>query len=462
MLENMKPTETKRPEQSIVYDEHFYGSFSEVAAFEANEFFDGDENYRKQQKKQFIAGEIQNPHLDLPSINIEEINNIEASLLAQKTDLLNNEQNEVIKQAYRWKLNEKIAEIRMIKSAIAGNGYRRFNRYSEFIYGKPSPDIFAYEINKIRTKAESHVNSDNEIVKSAAVDLLSYLPEINNPTTLKLPSKASVQYANQQTAQEMSDLINIESDETEFDSKAILDAFKNALQQIGDNEWVVVVDPNSSKTAVSVSQSNMEVIIPESRKVDQDKLKSLIIHEVGTHVARRENGERSKLKLLGLGLDRYLTAEEGISTMREQAYAGKVADFRGIDGHLAISLAKGLDGKPRDFRQVYQIMEKYYFFNNVTAKSKRTELESFEKAQDSAWKHCVRTFRGTDCATAGACFTKDIVYREGNIDIWALIENDPSSMMKFNIGKYNPSNNRHVWVLEQLGITDRDLVDLEA
>jgi hypothetical protein len=73
----------------------------------------------------------------------------------------------------------------------------------------------------------------------------------------------------------------------------------------------------------------------------------------------------------------------------------------------------------------------------------------------------VRTFRGSDCKTAGACFTKDIIYREGNMGVWDLVKTNPEEMKQFNIGKYDPTNKRHMWVLAKLGITDSDLASLK-
>jgi hypothetical protein len=61
----------------------------------------------------------------------------------------------------------------------------------------------------------------------------------------------------------------------------------------------VIID-SSSKTAISVDLENKSIKIPESRVVTMKKLQSLIVHEVGTHVARRLNGERSSLQLLAL------------------------------------------------------------------------------------------------------------------------------------------------------------------
>lgn len=162
--------------------------------------------------------------------------------------------------------------------------------------------------------------------------------------------------------------------------------------------------------------------------------------------------------LLGLGLDRYEVGEEGIATLREQAIAGKVDDFAGLEGHLAISLARGLDGQPRNFRQVFASLEKYFIFKFLL--DGKTLPDAKAQAQNSAWNRCVRTFRGTDCATAGGCFTKDIIYRQGNIGVWEVIRQTPAEMARFNLGKYDPANPRHLWILDRLEITDEDLEQL--
>jgi hypothetical protein len=126
---------------------------------------------------------------------------------------------------------------------------------------------------------------------------------------------------------------------------------------------------------------------------------------------------------------------------------------------LSISLALGLDGRPRDFRGVYEIMEKLHYFENIV--EGKAPDEALTKAQTKAWAGTLRTFRGTDCSTPGVCFTKDIIYREGNISVWDIVKAKPEEMLRFSIGKYDPANSRHIAVLEQLGITDADLQQLQ-
>ncbi len=439
-------------------DEHLYAAFMEAGSLQSYEYLDGDKEFRDNQKRKFMAGEIQNPSLDYPKINISELEDAESVLVSLKANVISTEKNELVRQVYRWRLNEKIAEIRLLK-AVGSKDMHRFERYSEYIYGKPSKDIFAYSIGTIRSKAEQFVDSDNVILRDTAKNLLELMPMMDQPKITKLPTQETVEYAHRQTLSELGSLTEIPSESASLDAPMIQEAFELALKKIGDPEWSVVINEGSSRTGISTNQEQKTIEIPDSRTVTRKKLAALILHEIGTHAARRINGERSHLKLLGIGLDRYEVGEEGIATMREQALVNKVDDFRGIDGQLAIGLCLGLDGQPRDFRQVYEILEKYYLFKNLI--SKKELPESQEKAQSSAWNRTLRTFRGTDCNTPGACFTKDTIYRDGNIGIWDVIGNNPDEMLRFNIGKYDPANPRHIWILEQIGISDKDLSNLE-
>ena len=304
--------------------------------------------------------------------------------------------------------------------AVADRDMHRFLRYFEFVYDKPSSDVFSYTVCSIRSHVEKFQESKDQIINQTANNLLKALPIMEQPVFSELPNQETVQYAHTQTIKELGDLINIPFEDSKINAIQIQEAFKSALTYIDANEWKTLIDEESSQSSISTNQELQTIKIPESRSVTKNKLANLIVHEIGTHVARRINGERSSLKLLGLGLDRYEVGEEGIATMREQALNNKVDDFRGIEGQLAVGLGLGVDGQPRDFREVYEIMEKYYLFKNLVAKKEFSDAQT--KAQNSAWNRTVRTFRGTDCNTPGVCLTKDIIYSDGNIGIWNVIK----------------------------------------
>ena len=41
--------------------------------------------------------------------------------------------------------------------------------------------------------------------------------------------------------------------------------------------------------------------------------------------------------------------------------------------------------------------------------------------------------------------------------MWQVIRENPDEMLRFSVGKYDPANPRHIWILDTLGITEEDL-----
>lgn len=459
-MENLENQQSQTTETESL-DAKWYSRFEEIGSFQAYEYFNGDSNIRNAQKESFLNGEIENPDLDYPLLDVDRIDIIESSLMDLKQDILDHEPDEIVRDVYRWKINEKVAELRMMKSSHNGD-MRRFERYSKYIYGKPSDEVFQYTIYNLNNKILKYLDSDNPDIQAAATTLMQVMGELDirvaNPD-ISTPSSDTVELARTQTKKEFNHILNIPLAEGKHDSTSIRNAFEIALNQLNAEGWEAVVSDNVP--SISTNQEQRNITIPESRTLpSKTRLQALLLHEAGTHVARRVNGENTKLKLLSLGLDRYEQGEEGVATMREQVLKDSVNDFSGLEGHLAISLAMGLDGKRKDFRETYEILEKYFYFKAILAK--KSPEEASISAKNDAYKRCIRTFRGTDCKTRGVCFTKDMIYREGSIGVWDVIRNNPDEMMRFSVGKYDPSNERHIYVLEQLGISDEDLITLDS
>lgn len=404
-----------------------------------------------------MNGDVENPKLDYPFLSEESLRVKESALLGLKTDILEREPNEVVKQAYRWRLNEKIAEARMLLASERGD-MRAFRKYSEFIYGNPDERTFGYTIEKIREDVRRKAErSEDPELRSLAEELLATLPKLTEDSMDPTPAQKVFEKARNLTKDEFDTLLSIpvhDSRDGNMDTEEIRGLFDEALRTIHADGWSTIVNP--SKMSISVNHERKTVNVPKGREMTVAALRRLILHEIGTHTERRLNGERSKLMLLGLGLDRNERAEEGIATMREQTFGNAVSEPSGRIGYLGIGLTQGiLDGHPRNFREVYEILKRY---NKISAlASGKTPEEAEKQSSNSAWTTAVRTFRGTDCATKGACFTKDIVYRDGNIATWEIISRNFPEMARFNIGKYDPANDRHIWILEQLNITDKDL-----
>lgn len=439
-------------------DTRWYDRFIAIGSKSAYEYFADTKAARDSAKEKFLSDPTQNPTFEYPDINIEEILNREESLVKLKEEIANEEADETVKRAYTWKINEKIGECRLLRAAAEKN-MKQFRLWTYFLYGGPSPELYTYTITDLHTQLTNDASSENTVLQDAAKKLQELLPKPPAPDSVSetLPTNDVQTQVTNITKAWITDTLPTSDrpDADMYTSENIAELFEAALQSFQADDWKVVIDDTTSATGIRVSQEKKQVRIPQGRQVLFNKLRTLIAHEIGTHVARREAGERSKLKLLGIGLDRYESAEEGIATLREQVLTGPVKRFSGEVGHLAISLAKGLDGTKRDFKDVYSILQSYYYWFHIS--KGKNENQALESSQKSAWNRCVRTFRGTNANTPGVCFTKDIIYREGNAQIWKLLGSDPSAALQFNIGKFDPTNERHVMILSQLGITDKEI-----
>ncbi len=415
------------------YDHQWYDRLKENGSFYASTYLSVDSSVNKEQKDAFFAGEIDSPAPEYPKLNFDDLEDKERALITLKNDIIQNENNATVKQAYRWKINEKIATIRMLKETLSGNDHRFF-RYSKFIYGSPENNIHNYTLWQLQKKMDAIIQDPHTsaLQKSSASEILSLSQDTNETTVEQFEKIEPIQY--------------ISTQET-FSAEEIRSAFSEALTQKGFSEWQVLVGEKT--TLITTSQEKRTITIPKNRTVDYLKLRGLIEHEIGTHVQRRESGERTKLSLLGIGLDRYGAGEEGLATHAESMITG-ADDYAGFAGHFATSLACGIDGHKRSFREVFTILKNYHLATGKDTSS----------ASNDAYKLCIKTFRGTTFKTPGACFTSNIEYREGNIGIHQLVNKDDPEKARFLVGKYDPANPRHIWILDQLNITEKDLEDL--
>lgn len=411
--------------------------------FEDYEKLSGHKDVRELEKVAFLSGVTENPALDYP--NLEQFNfaDTEESLLTLKHDVLAEELNPIVQKIYRTKINEMLATVRMLAATKDGDD-RRFDRYSRFIHGAPTPENTAYVLESIGLKIARGLSSENEEQKIAAGrihELVSgYEFALGGDRVSRdilpagLPIKGRVESAAE-----------------------VVDCFTEVLTELNIDGWQVVVDTEKGLTNFSVSQEYKTISVPSDeqlqiRKITKKKLAGLVEHEIKTHIVRRENGERSQLQLLGFGLDRYTKGEEGIATYAEQQVTG-ATEFAGVPKYFAIAVAKGFDGMPRDFKQTFAVMKDYYLA------SLKDAPDLVEHAERAAWNDCVRIFRGTTATTPGAVFTKDLAYL-GNRDVWHLVHENSDAVLTFGIGKFDPTNELHVGYLTQLGILDGDIAKL--
>jgi hypothetical protein len=112
----------------------------------------------------------------------------------------------------------------------------------------------------------------------------------------------------------------------------------------------------------------------------------------------------------------------------------------------------GLDGTKRDFRDVYDVLAKLYLYISLVNFPEKEMEEIRWRSINFAYNRCVRIFRGTDCQKAGICFTRDMIYLKGKICLWDVINHNPNELKRVYCGKYNPADEKHLQLLDELGI----------
>lgn len=228
-------------------DIEWYDRFQELSV-EAFSMLDGDGELRSAEKEKFLNSETENPNLDYPKLKNINFHFQENALLQLNSEIIKNESNEVVKEIYRTKINETIAELRMLQAARDGND-KPFARYSSFVYGYPTVEntVIMSEIIQVkvaRGKTDEKMVAANKI-RPILEKLVPNIPEREDPLVL-------VEESNQR----------IESLEE------VVSAFETALIEVGAVDgWSVVANVGSGITNFRVSQKEKVVYVPVDKVV---------------------------------------------------------------------------------------------------------------------------------------------------------------------------------------------------
>lgn len=164
---------------------------------------------------------------------------------------------------------------------------------------------------------------------------------------------------------------------------------------------------------MSVNRLDKQIRIRKDATFAHDALCRLLVHEIGVHVLRYENGVIQPIQLFHNGFTGYIDTEEGLAVYNEEnagvleadtlrKYAGRV-----LAAHLALN---------QSFFEVFQALVPIF-------------------GPEMAFEITVRAKRGfTDTAQPGA-HTKDIVYLRGYLQVKTHLEQHPEDYPLLFTGK---------------------------
>ncbi|SEL53057.1 protein of unknown function [Ruminococcus sp. YRD2003] len=163
-------------------------------------------------------------------------------------------------------------------------------------------------------------------------------------------------------------------------------------------DWKAITETNRLNAAVNHDECRIR--FPADKTYTPEKLKTIIVHELGVHVLRAMPFKDTGLKAFSFGFPGYEETEEGIAKIMEQGISGKFQKS-GVIHYISIGLAHLMK---YDFRTVFEIQ-------------KRLQGLSSGTSEETCYNSVQRAFRGTGELSNN----KDLVYFNGSLRVWRYI-----------------------------------------
>ena len=237
-------------------------------------------------------------------------------------------------------------------------------------------------------------------------------------------------------------LLRDEENKQEPDLKIGPQAIAVVFQNILDNEfpnsgWKVIIKPSN---AINVVASDKNIVVPERKTpVGANKLKGLVVHEIGVHAVRAMIGAKADMTPLQYGFSGYLEAEEGIANVLESAVNTDGKQRTGYQHYLvATMISNGFD-----FRDVHEVMWRYKVLDRHLERPEKPITKKFiDHEKREAFIFSFRSIRGTNELP----WFMTLNYYNGTRKIWEFIDrykDDPDLMVRMFMGKTDPTEIGH-------------------
>lgn len=198
-----------------------------------------------------------------------------------------------------------------------------------------------------------------------------------------------------------------------LNTQQIKEEFEKVFQRYGLNEWHVKIKPNL--VADCIAGKNNSLFLNSGVAFTESRLKSLIVHEIETHILTAENGKLQPYEIFNRGFANYLITQEGLAmyNVEQQKQRPFWHNYKALTNVIAIH--KALE-KP--FCEVFQ------------------ELIELKIPAEQAFRSTLKAKRGIMNTSRKGAFTKDYLYFKGYIEIKEFCEKG-GNIEELYIGKIN-------------------------
>lgn len=408
----------------------------------------------------------ENPDLSSTHLDIDMLKERLQSLKRWKQEVLLTHEgvDDDIILAYRWKINEEIANTYMMIASAKGD-QRSFRRWNKFIYGDVEDDVFRACIDKFASDAEAllAVDTASEVVKQASKKVLEISSGLRGDKRTLEPSPEVFAAVREDHMREKG-----------YYALLLAGVEVPASGKIDHNQGLPILEHvvrhnlkspyrlrHSADKTWSVVHSQGGIEHPSEYSLPVERFIGLGLgHEIGSHLLERVNGQRSPLGLAAIGLDRYESGNEGRAIIREQVVYDSFDVFAKIPRwrevlrrYVAIGYANGTNGgvEEHDSASTYEFVNAIDMMYQARLTPGEDGQVIAQKARAKTDTLLLRVLKGTD--GLGGAYLKDSVYAKGNVAYWRQAEHyGPSVISDGDLAKSDLTNLRHIALLQKYGV----------
>lgn len=197
-----------------------------------------------------------------------------------------------------------------------------------------------------------------------------------------------------------------------YSTEEVKEKFEEVFKKYGLTNWKVKTKENM--VAACVAGKNNRLFIREDVKFSEERIQSLIIHEIETHIITAENGKLQPYEIFNRGLAKYLETQEGMA-MYNVATQMKIPFEQNYKAHgHVISIYSALT---KSFKEVFATIKKYGL------------------SDEDAFRSALKAKRGIADTSKPGAFTKDYIYYKGYHQVKNYLEH--GKLSDLYIGKMN-------------------------
>ncbi len=204
-----------------------------------------------------------------------------------------------------------------------------------------------------------------------------------------------------------------EEEKEDVDAAAARKIFMQVFQDYHLDQWKVVLKDNLVTNCVA--GKNNQLFVKKSAKFSSSRVKSLVVHEIETHILTAENGKHQPYKLFNRGFSEYLSTQEGLALYNVKTQGLE----KEADRVYKASLVKATE-------LAFQLSFADLFL----------KLMNYGLSQTKAFKICLKLKRGLNDTSLAGAFTKDYIYFSGERDVERFVA-EGGKVEDLYMGKFN-------------------------